>query len=410
EARDARVHVAFTTHFLAKRESVLKRLEEDLVASQARLVAIPFNLTRSYSDAADLARRVRRCLPAARIVVGGNHATCAGEALLREVPEVDVLVKHEGEQALLALLRGDELASIPGLVYRGENGLCQTSARPPLADLDELPSPFLATDDFELYKRLKLMRTWTRNFSFDDTIFSRMVLTSRGCPFACEFCTNEVMTKRRMRFHSVDYVRTVVGDIRERFLPHLPFPIVNLADAIFTAHKQRTLELARALESSRVQFHCQTHAECIDGEILEGMRRMGMTCVSFGIESLSPAVFRRTGKSFTVEGLSGLVSALHQNGIRAVGTFIVGLPGDSAESIVQNAWAARRCGFDEAYFFPLVAVLGSRIHEQLLVEVPELQREWLGQRENREFLYTARFSAAELNDLARLSETVYGCP
>ena len=412
ERTDELVEVGIASHLLLQRESVLRRFEQDLAASGARLVALPFNLTSAYGDGAFLVRLVKQHLPQARIVVGGNHATSAGEELLRELPQIDVLVRGEGERALAELTlevdgRPRALASIDGVIYRDERGLHATRERPVQEDLDLYPSPYDAAEEFSLSKRLALVRLFARNFSFDDTIFARMVQTSRGCPYDCEFCTNRALTCRCMRYHSVDYVAAEVALVRERFLPQLPFPVVNLADAIFTASKPRVLELERALGPLGLQFHCQTRVECVDDEVIAAMRGMGMSCVSFGIESLTPEVIRRTGKQLSRERLAALVAALHQNRIRAAATFIVGLPGDPVASMLENARAARDCGFDEAFFFPLIAVIGSEIYARLLAEVPEDRREHLGARENREWYYTAERSGAELCSIARLSEQIF---
>jgi len=383
-------------------EAALRTLSQELVRAQPRWVGIPFNLSRTYADSAALARLARRCCPEARIVVGGNHATCVSEDLLREVPEIDVVIRRDAEHSLAELLGGVPLPEIGGLVYRDGGELRTTPARKLPEDLDVYPNPYRVGDRFQIERRLFAVQG-----CFEDTIFGRMVLTSRGCPYECEFCTNACVTDRRMRYHGIEYVQRAVRLVRDRYLRLLPFPILNLTDAIFTANRARTLALAAALEGSGVQYHCQTRVECCDPEILDALQRMGMSCVSFGIESLTPAIRARTGKRFDAQILKALVGELHARSIRAAATFIVGLPGETEDTILENARAAAWCGFDEAFFFPLVGVRGSTIFDRLVREVPPERRETVGRPENREWLYTAEFPGAELRRLASACEEIY---
>lgn len=380
----------------------LDAVREAVAAARPRWIGIPFNLTRTYADSVALARLARETFPEAGIVVGGNHATCATEGLLREVPQVDVVLRHEAEQALVALLDGKAPAEIPGVAFRDAGTVRRVPPGPLPETLDAYPSPYRVADRFQLERRLHAVQA-----NFEDTIFARMVLTSRGCPYDCEFCTNGSAAGRRVRYHGVDFVRDSVSLVRDRYLVHLPYPVVNLTDAIFTASRERTGALAGALSGLGVQFHCQTRVETCGPEVLDALAQMGMSCVSFGIETLNPAILARTGKRFDVPVLKELVAQLHRRSIRAAATFVVGLPGESSDSLLQTARAAARCGFDEAFFFPLVAVRGSAIFERLVREVPEDRREPVGRPENREWLYTAQFGGAELRHLAEACAEVF---
>ena len=408
--------LGLSTYFVEQHEAVMRRLGEEIERSEARFVAIPFNLTSRYAASVRLARMVKSHLPDTVIIVGGNHASCAGADLLHEVPEIDVLVRGEGELALAELLTIPEsesmtsaLASIRGIIYRDGDEARVSEVRPEVKDLDLYPNPYLASDEFRLDERFAFMKRVGFLFSFDDSIFVRQILTSRGCPFGCEFCTNELLTERRVRFHSVDYVRDVALYLKQRWLSQFPAPLVNVTDAIFAVNRARTSALNDALRDLGLHYQCQTHTSCLDDERLSALKEMGMKSISFGIESFSPAGRRTSRKELDPRALRHLVDTLHQRRIRAVATFIVGLPGDGVNEVIANAYHAVESGVDEAIFFPLVAVPGSRLYSRFLEEVPSEERERVGNKENREYYYTAHFNAQQLDYLAQLSNGIFAC-
>jgi len=234
-----------------------------------------------------LVRLAKEAFPGALTVLGGPHASMAAEDCLAHIPELDLVVRGEGEETMLDLCRAwDErpdvqaLAGIPGLVRRaGDGAAC--IPRPPIADLDTLPFPAFHLVPFERY-----------NFTFDvpgrGPLPAVNIMTSRGCPFACSFCATPITWGRHVRMRSPENVVQEIELLKARY----GIRVVFFFDDTFNASPKRADALADLMIERRLDvfFKCDIRIDIMSRELLEKMKRAGLFHLSYGIEAGSDRV------------------------------------------------------------------------------------------------------------------------
>jgi len=400
--------------FMADQEPrVAARLRADLEAANPQVIAVPFHYSGSYAQSAALTALARRAAPRALLVTGGAHATCESAALLAEQPGLDVVIVGEAERPLRAILQAalqgrlrTALRQIPGLVHRAGGEVHDNGPGRRIEDLDAIPHPYTVADDFALDRRRELffLMPWLQaNFaSAEQEDPAGVFLTSRGCPFDCSFCANAASSGRHVRFHSVDYVRDMVRHCVERYA----LRSANIADALFGLNRSRTLALCESLAPVGLTWHCQSRADVLCDDVLGAFARLGMGSVAVGAETFNHRALALSGKGLDPDRLRGVARRLRHHGIKPVGTFIVGLPGDDAGSVLRTAALAREVGFEEVSFFPAQAVVGSRLYRLLVDQVP--RRRWRASGlDPKDVLYTAEMSKPQLLWLAQKAQAVF---
>jgi radical SAM superfamily enzyme YgiQ (UPF0313 family) len=317
--------------------------------------------TSSFLDGAALAGRIRQADPGVKILFGGVHASALGAELLTGFKDIDFLCQGEGEETLAELAAGRDLPSIDGLVWRDGERIVTNSARTPLADLDDLPFPdYEGLAGFPRGYHLPL-------FSYVHTPGATMV-TSRGCPYQCSYCDRSVF-RRSYRYNSAEYVYAHMKHLRKRFgVRH-----INIYDDLFTAHRPRIERLCELLTAGPLdlRFNCAVRVGQTDDELLKLLKSAGCLMVSLGIESADPELLRRHKSGVGLDAVRETVSRIQAVGLRAKGLFMMGLPGETEESIRTTGDFVLSLGLDDmnmAKFTPFPgAPLWQTIHEEGLL-------------------------------------------
>ncbi len=275
--------------------------------------------TSNWSMGQRVAVRLRSCFDGP-IVLGGIHATLNPGLALE--PYLDVLVRGEGERTMVALcdalLAGKpELEAIPGLAFERAGELVDTGLSPRIDDLDSLP---LAMREGLPMHRYKATVPWPR-FGLQR---AALVSASRGCEYACSFCTTPFTSGRRRVMRSVPNVLWELRWLARRFETNTLY----FCDEDLAWDRDWLLALCAAIESARLgmSWYCFARATSLDPQLLAAMRRAGCSAVGVGIESPDPASLRRVGKGVAPEQLAQAVAWIEQAGIWSVGFFMLGLP------------------------------------------------------------------------------------
>lgn len=276
--------------------------------------------THNRFEAFRLAALAKKADPACLTLLGGPHATHTFESILQQHPPVDAVVLGEGEETILeiarTLARGERsLAGIPGVAVR-EGGKVVHSLRPPLQGLDDLPVPALHFGD-------ALGCDLRRQLEF--------VITSRGCPASCRFCSSPRFWGTSLRLRSPRAMVDEIRFIRDRY-GLLSF---SLRDDTFTARADRVIEFCRLLLSERLHilWSCQSRVNCVDGEMLLWMRRAGCEYVQYGVESGSERILALLGKRITPEQVRRAAAATRRSGMDLSIYLITGVPGEDEEDL-----------------------------------------------------------------------------
>lgn len=291
-------------------------------------------LTVTYGITLGLATAVRRRNPSALLVAGGPHATALPQRLLDD--GFDVVVRGEGERSLRQIVRalGD------GAVVRGiVDGV-------PEADLDLLPFPAFDQVDVAGYTRIVDRRR------------SLSVLTSRGCPYRCTFCSSNIMgTGRPLRFRSPENVAAELSWLDEGFgIRHIRFQ-----DDLFTVGLERIRALAPLLARQEIVYRCFARVGTCSAEMCQLLAGSGCRHVSLGIESGCERILRSPAlnKGYSADAIRATLQSLATAGLTVRIYLLVGVPGETDDTVAESIEVLRRCPWQEFIVYPLIAYPGT---------------------------------------------------
>ena len=323
--------------------------------------------------------RERASLP---VVIGGPHVSITAEEALEQNPYADFGVLGEGEDTLAELAtcieRGGDPAGVDGLVYRRDGAIRRTGPRASRAQLDALPLPDRDDLSFDRYL-FSVPGRGIRKFT--------TILSSRGCPFECTFCTEPAMFGRRTRFRSSECVAAEIEQVHLRHgVTHFVF-----VDDTLTVNRKRIERMCAEIvrRGLRVTLEGWTHANTVDEALLRTMRAAGLVRLSFGVESGNPGILRTLKKGTDHERIRAAYRAAKAVGIETRGSVILGLPGDTRATVedtirfVTELDDLDHCYFNIAMPYPGTEMradaLGGRRGTRLLTrEYSQLRRQ--GQR------------------------------
>jgi radical SAM superfamily enzyme YgiQ (UPF0313 family) len=314
--------------------------------------------TSSFPDAACLAQIIKEQSPDTITVCGGVHVSALDGILLRDYTAFDFLIAGEGEETMSELAYGLDPAEIKGLIWRCDADVIANDPRPKIPDLDFLPFP--------AYEKLKgFPRDYHLPlFSYINTPGATMI-TSRGCMFQCSYCDRSVF-KKGFRYNSADYIYEHMKYLREKFgVRH-----INIYDDLFTANRQRIVELCEKLGRYPlgINFNCAVRVGYTDDDLLEMLKKAGCLMVSLGIESADPEMLAKHKSGVSLDEVRDTVRRIQKAGLRAKGLFMMGLPGETEESIKRTSDFIITLGLDDmnmSKFTPFPgAPLWSTIHEE----------------------------------------------
>jgi len=332
---------------------------------------------------------VKRLWPGALTVVGGPHVTFCAEETLAACPELDVVAIGEGEDTVVDLGRavaaGAGLAGVRGIAYREEGGVRLTARRRRIRDLDRLPLPARHLLPLGRYRALGMPIS---------------MITSRGCPHRCIFCVGRRMVGARLRLRRPD---RVVDELEA--VSALGFHQVNIADDLFTADAGRCTAVCDEIlrRGLTVRWTAFARVDTVDRELLHRMRAAGCSAVSFGIESGNPGILRTVRKGITLAQVEAAVRMCADAGVTALASFILGLPGETPETIDETAAFARRLeALGLIYGFHLLAPFpGTRVRERSReYGLRVLTDDWRAYHANRAVTETATVDRNTLDRIA----------
>ena len=278
------------------------------------------------------AKLVKEILPKAKIVLGGHHATAFPEHMFINA-YADAVVIGEGEETALELFRAmltrQSLENIRGIAYSENGRIHLTEHRDLIINLDLIPYPDYA--DFNLDDYLGLPEIKGRAAS---------IMTSRGCPYRCIFCSGSKFWERRWRSRSPE---NVLGEIEWLYYDQKVRNFIFFDDN-FTVQKDRAIQICQGIIDRKLDIHfvASSHVAHIDKELLYWMKRGGCYRIDFGVESGTPEILDKIKKSQTVEQIEQTFELVHEAGIKPRAFLIVGSPGENEKTIDQTVSLMRR--------------------------------------------------------------------
>lgn len=288
---------------------------------------------------------VRRAVPA-RIVASGSIFLFEAERFLARAPHVDAAITDITGAGLLEYIRG--LSDGRGaLAVRRPDGSIAAPAPACAAREFDIPVP---RHDLFPFRANRSPLARRRPFS--------LVVTSIGCPFGCVFCVAGAVAYRTRRLDGVlDELETLRGlGVRE----------IMFNDPTLTVSKKRVLELCRGLEARGLKYSwiCNAHISTLDDEMAAAMRQAGCHAVMIGVESGADEILAATEKKASVAKAIEAFRVCRRQKIRTLAYFIVGLPGETAETVEQTIHLAKTIDPDYASFTVLTPDVGSPLRRK----------------------------------------------
>ena len=296
------------------------------------------------------------------LVAGGSLPTSNPEEYLSSF---DIVAVGEGEETMLEIVREFEdegnMSKVRGIVYRdAKTGtVVKTPARPFVKNLDMIPFPSRDLFDNQSYKNY-----YRNGFGYTTT----SLITSRGCPFKCDFCSRPVFGNN-LRSRTAGNIADEVEEVRA-----LGYDRIWFADDCFTLSRRRLIELCDELVKRKVRigWECLSRVDTIDQEVVQKMKRAGCIRMFFGIESGNDFVLRLMQKEITVKQAADAVRTTKNAGIQVGAFFILGYPGENQNTILDTVKFASSLPLDYLSFtlpYPIPGTpLFDRVKDQMLVE------------------------------------------
>jgi len=284
-------------------------------------------VTTNIKAAAHVAGRIRERCGDTLICLGGVHATMIPQETLAEFPVFDFLVRGEGEQVIPRILRRlraghRDFMDIMGVISPGRDDLRSCLVQ----DLETLPFPAWEEFDLARYPGADLHRT-RRELP---------IITARGCPYDCCFCCRQP-GMRKVRYRSAESImEELVRDV-----DIFGAEAILFVDETFTVNRRFTTEicegiLARGLHR-KMRWSCSTRVDTADQDLFQLMRKAGCYDVFFGFESGDDRLLEIAGKRITTAQMRDAVAKAKRADLAVHGCFILGLPGETEETI-EKAW------------------------------------------------------------------------
>ncbi|MGD0277734.1 MAG: radical SAM protein [Smithella sp.] len=280
------------------------------------------SVTMNFYEAQKILRDVKNYDPEIITIMGGPHVSFTATETLKQYPEIDMIVIGEGEDTIAELTpvlkQKSKWRDIRGIAYRRGDEIIITGKRDFIMDIDRIPSPARYLLPISRYRALG---------------FPVSLITGRGCPYSCIFCLGRKMVGSRIRKRNsnlvLDEIEEIIGYGFER---------INIADDLFTADKERVREICTGIRERSLKFPWSAFArvDTVNQEIFDLMAAAGCDSVSFGVETGNPEMLKRIKKGIKLEQVEVAVKMCQQAGMIAHESFIIGLPGETMETLEES--------------------------------------------------------------------------
>src|ERR1700676_4016666 len=289
-----------------------------------------FTSTPGFPGDIGLASAIKAANPKIKIAFVGPHVSVLPEKSLRDCPAIDFIVRKEFDYAVVVFSKGKPLAEIPGVSFLKDDKIVHNPDAPQIQDLDALPH---VTD---IYKRDLDVKRYNVPFLLNPYV---SLYTTRGCPAQCTFCLwPQTLSGHPWRKRSTDDVAAEMSKVKQ-YWPNVKEFFFD--DDTFNIQKARTIELCAKLKPLGLTWSC-TSRVTTDYETLKAMKEAGCRLLIVGYESGDQQILKNIKKGATVERARQFTKDCHKLGLVIHGDFIVGLPGETRETLRRTIDFAKR--------------------------------------------------------------------
>ena len=327
-----------------------EEFKSEIGKRQPNIVGVT-STTLTYKSGLRIVKIAKEVFPNCLTIMGGSHVTFWDENALKECPELDVVVRKEGENTLLEIVQrleaGKSFHDVVGTTCRKDGKIVKNPDRPYIKDLDSLPFPAHNLWPLETLRK------------YGTIVYP--IMASRGCVFWCDFCTAVRMFGRNYRMRSP---KNVVDEIE--FL-HKTYGANQFTfyDDAFTVDQDRTAEICHEIEKRKlkIKWDCETRVDMVTKELLLKMREAGCIAIWFGVESGSQRVIDAMGKGFSLTQTMNAFQWAKHAGLMTVAGVILGFPGETKESAMETIKLVEKINPDDVGYYIATPYPGTPMYE-----------------------------------------------
>lgn len=308
----------------------------DFIAKEIDIICVGIAWNRQFKEICDLLNLMPDNIP---LVVGGYKATEEAEELFGICPKIDIIVRGEGEETIKEVLKGMPLENIIGISYRREGKVVHNANRP-LPDINTIAAPDRTLRRNKYF--LSLYGTNVTKLTFDT------ILSSRGCPFNCKFCTFSLNPLGQKRNYSSRSAESVVKEIEQ-----ISANAVLFSDDNFFTESKRSEEICDLIIKRKIKkrFIAQTRIDIArHPRLLEKAVKAGFKMFLLGIESPHDWILDQLNKGFGQNTIRECLAVLKKYPIYYHGNFIYGNIGETEDEMLYISKFAREIDVDSITF------------------------------------------------------------
>ncbi|MDR1993951.1 MAG: B12-binding domain-containing radical SAM protein [Nitrososphaerota archaeon] len=327
--------------------------------------------TVTYLQALQVLKSAKTAVPKALTLMGGPHVSVLDQQALTESPELDIVVRGEGEQTILELaklvsskhLHG--LSAISGITYKSSNQTFSTPDRPFIQDIDSLPYPAHHHFNTQLYKLFGV------NYM--------PIITSRGCPSACTFCLAAKMCGHGFRGRSPKKVVDELVWLRDTFHAGA----FAFYDDTFTFDLKRAFAICAEMKQRKLglPWDCRTRVDRVSKELLRTLHDTHCQLIHFGVESGSPEMLKLMRKGTTVELNAQAIRWAKEAGLSVAVSLVIGYPTETPAMLKQTIDFLHQTKPDYVYMCEAVPYPGTELAAFIKTLGLEVPSDWNQYRE-----------------------------
>ncbi|MFA5858339.1 MAG: radical SAM protein [Elusimicrobiota bacterium] len=321
------------------------------------IVGIYFS-TYYLNDGIIVAKSVKQLNAKTLVIAGGPHVMLYPEETIK-LPEIDYVMAGEGEHSFTELVeciaenRVSDISKISN-IWSKKSNYSKPLTRGREEDIDSLPYPARELLSVNKYKSILAKRNPITT-----------VITSRGCPFKCLFCSN-IESGQKVRY------RSAVNVVNELQYLHNNYQITDflLFDELFTSNRQRAMDICNEIlrRGLKIRWHCRSRADVLDKEMVVLMKKAGCRLIQFGIETGNPRLQQLINKKLVLDEVRKTIAMVYDAGIYTYADFMFGLPTETEEETKITLEYAKSLKLDYIAFGMFHPIPGSVFYQQGLDE------------------------------------------
>jgi radical SAM superfamily enzyme YgiQ (UPF0313 family) len=311
-------------------------------------------LSFSLGNTKEIIRIIRRIKPNIKVIIGGPHCTLFPEKALMET-QADICVQGDGEFIISdikkAIMGKMSLKNIPGVFYKEDGKIHKGLPLKLINDLDSVSFP--ARHLANKYNYGNQFNPKIKNGEFTS------IITSRGCPFSCKFCSRNSVSMKTYRTRSTENIFNELKEIKNKGYNYVAF-----VDDSFLSNKNQSHELFDKIINEKLKLKFIITAARVDSaneKLFKKMRKAGVTHIQYGLESGNQEILDFYNKNTTIEKIENAVNLSHKLGFFNMGSFILGAPIETKQQFKKTIDFAKKLPLDSISFVPLKYMAGSEL-------------------------------------------------